>query len=241
MVLRGFHSATRDPAVIRRWWSRDPYANIGAPPPDGVFLVDCDYYRNEDLDDELRDLGIEWTPTLAAETPGGGLHRYYRHPPDFVIPNATNVCEVRGFDTRATGSGYGVLPPSRIDGVPYRWRGEPNLDRVVMAPNSLLCLFTLDPNRFPTERRSGRRLTAPKLRPAGWSDPAKVIFGVEEGERNARIFAACCLLRGMGADDVTLTRFAVAAAERALPSLPRSEALAIARSAARYPIGSPSD
>ncbi len=75
--------ATSDLATVAEWWRVNPHANIG------VLLGKCDMVAI-DVDTEVMDLwrelvaemkeehGVDLEATWVAETPGGGLHVFYR-------------------------------------------------------------------------------------------------------------------------------------------------------------------
>ena len=73
LVRGGVHAATRDRATIERWWHTRPQADvaIACGAPSGVAVVDIDALSQVP---ELLDL-----QTLAASTPSGGRHLYFRH------------------------------------------------------------------------------------------------------------------------------------------------------------------
>lgn len=106
-------------------WFLHTNNNIGAlMEPSGLFLVDVDRYKDTFKSDDI-------IPTLAvsthlrAESPRGGLHFYYKAEPN--TPLADTQGAIPGVDTKYLG--YVLLPPSKIDGKPYRWieQGEPGI------------------------------------------------------------------------------------------------------------------
>jgi Bifunctional DNA primase/polymerase, N-terminal len=46
-IARGFHDASKDPEVIRHWWTRWPNALIGIPTGEKFVVVDCDLQHPE--------------------------------------------------------------------------------------------------------------------------------------------------------------------------------------------------
>lgn len=76
LVPHGYHDATTDPAVIRRWWSACPEANVGvALGPAGLLVVDCD--SDEALAEAL-ERGLPRTVIRHSRAPAF----VYRRPPD---------------------------------------------------------------------------------------------------------------------------------------------------------------
>lgn len=109
---KGFYDASTDPAMIRRWWSRIPTANIAMPTGSPGFDV---------LDVDVRADGSGWAAFHQARragltdgwlrvisTPSGGVHLHY---PGTEQRNGT----LRGMhlDFRGQG-GYVLLPPSEL-------------------------------------------------------------------------------------------------------------------------------
>ncbi|WP_245557905.1 bifunctional DNA primase/polymerase [Nocardia thailandica] len=120
MTRHGFKDATTDPAVIRRWWSAAPGANIGLPTGHAFDVIDVDPAG-----------WPAWREMVAADalppvhglvcTSRAGLHAY-------VEPTGGgNLAGVRlGIDYRGRG-GYVVAPPSVRPGVgTWFWRSKPS-------------------------------------------------------------------------------------------------------------------
>jgi hypothetical protein len=81
LTPNGFHDATSDEAQIREWWSRSPDALIGVRTgaTSGFFVLDLDVKDGANGIDELRRLEEahgQLPPTVHAQTPSGGHHRY---------------------------------------------------------------------------------------------------------------------------------------------------------------------
>ena len=106
LVPHGVRDATDDVATVRRWFSREPSANLGLA-CDGLLVVDCDP-------------GNTWPGfgRLTAEnacpmqsTPRGGVHFVFRRPEGKAWGNSQNRVSAK-IDTRTDG-GYIVADPSR--------------------------------------------------------------------------------------------------------------------------------
>jgi hypothetical protein len=107
----GFHLATTDQDQIRAWWTKWPYADVGAAVPDGVAILDFDcakgkngraaYQRLENVDPETIEAPM-------ATTPSGGLH-VWTSTNGRRLKQATGY-EAQGIDVRLGGRGYVVLP-----------------------------------------------------------------------------------------------------------------------------------
>ncbi|MEW5765889.1 MAG: bifunctional DNA primase/polymerase [Acidobacteriota bacterium] len=115
-------NATTSEGTIRSWWRRWPEANIGLVTGEtsGLVVLDVDPRHGGDaaLEALQREFG-ELPPTLRAQTGGGGLHLFFRHP-GVRVPNSAGAMG-SGLDIRGDG-GYIVAPPSRhASGGRYAW------------------------------------------------------------------------------------------------------------------------
>jgi hypothetical protein len=121
MIGGGFHSASNDPEVIEKWWTRCPTASIGAPVPRSLAVVDVDVAHDglktlAGLQDAYDPLPI----TLTSITGSGGAHHFFRHPGGELRQTAGLLGP--GLDTRIPGKGYIILPPSpHPAGRCYEW------------------------------------------------------------------------------------------------------------------------
>jgi hypothetical protein len=124
---RGYKDATTDPATIRRWWTRNPRANIGlACGASSLVVIDLDVKGDRDGVDTLRRLLAAEGPgesrnrsfrktvgrTVASRTPSGGWHLFFRQPAGARIRSSAGKLGP-GVDVRGQG-GYIVLPPSVV-------------------------------------------------------------------------------------------------------------------------------
>lgn len=110
---KGLDQASTAPALIVRWWTRWPAANVGLVPggfPDGTHLIICDIDNDEE---RATAQGWNLVPAHRVRT-GNGEHWYYR-----------STAPVRhgkhdGVLVRSAGQGYVVAPPSiHYSGVTY--------------------------------------------------------------------------------------------------------------------------
>ena len=129
----GLRTASTDPAVIRQWWDRWPWANVAIQTgtQSGLAVVDLDPlhggYRTLA---QLKAAGIipaDTLVTLTAHTGGGGRHLYYHYPQQATIPNRTGRLasgDTPGIDLRGQG-GYIIAPPStHHSGRRYHWDSQ---------------------------------------------------------------------------------------------------------------------
>lgn len=114
--------ATKDEATVMRWWQAEPLANIGMVPGNcGLFVIDVDEESMmawRELVAEMRDAhGVDLEDTVIDETPGGGLHVFYRTNGSAVSSGKIkNLLEIKGV------GGNIVLPPSvHPQGGTYGW------------------------------------------------------------------------------------------------------------------------
>jgi hypothetical protein len=97
MIGNGFKGGSVDPTQIRSWWTKWPTANIGSTPPKGHVIVDID-----------GETDVEFPPTRT-HISAKGSHLLYRDP-EGKVPQGNRVWP--NVDTRVSGKGYVVLPPS---------------------------------------------------------------------------------------------------------------------------------
>jgi hypothetical protein len=122
-------AATTDPAQIDAWWTEYPNANIGWVPGRCAFVIvdlDCkpgkpngrDALAAIEVEHEL----IPRTCTLI--TPSGGEHRIFNGALPSSAGRIAPGVDIRGGvwkDGEFVSAGYGLLPPSVVDGKPYVW------------------------------------------------------------------------------------------------------------------------
>ncbi len=110
----GYKDASFDEAQVRKWWTDDPEANIGACPGDDYVIIDLDIKPGKDGLKELSDyigmssddlLGLTYT----VRTQSGGFHLYF----EADAPFATGAALLPCVDVRAVG-GYVLAPGSTI-------------------------------------------------------------------------------------------------------------------------------
>ena len=114
----GFKEATTSPEQIRAWWKDHPERNIGIATGliSRLLVVDVDVKNGAKGRESLATIP-DMTPTLAAATPSGGLHLYYRSP-NYPLRSRNGL--LPGIDIKADG-GYVVAPGSSLNGNTYEW------------------------------------------------------------------------------------------------------------------------
>jgi len=128
IARHGVHDATTDQRIIRDWWDRWPWANIGIATGarSGLVVIDVDPRSGgDDSLAQLESLVGSLPATLTARTGGGGVHLLYAHPGGEIRNTAGRLPGIAdplpGIDLRGDG-GYIVAPPSRHrSGTAYAW------------------------------------------------------------------------------------------------------------------------
>lgn len=103
IIKDGFKGGSANPEIIRGWWQKYPQAIIGGMPPAGMVVID--------IDGEL-DEGLTFPETETHES-GKGIHLVYVN--NLSKPLEQTQTQGRywtNVDTRVSGKGYIVLPPS---------------------------------------------------------------------------------------------------------------------------------
>lgn len=150
LTLHGHLEATTDTDQIRAWWVRWPDALVATPTGQrtGLWVFDVDgELGRKSLCALLARLGLEQPADLTsvmAETPGGGLHLYFRHRAG-ERPRTRAGDIAPGLDTRGDG-GYIIAPGNRLpDGRQYRLIGAARqLSEARPAPRELVYLATFN-------------------------------------------------------------------------------------------------
>ncbi|MDB5442319.1 MAG: Bifunctional primase/polymerase [Phenylobacterium sp.] len=113
----GHRGATSDMAQLRAWASENPSYNVGLDPHSiGQCVVDIDgaegeqNWLNLEIDHELV------PPTTVVLTPRGGRHLYFRG----LLPTTAGKLAPK-IDTRGSGTGYVLIPPSVTADGTYRY------------------------------------------------------------------------------------------------------------------------
>jgi hypothetical protein len=137
-ILKWSRAASADPAVIRRWWTTWPAANVGVlcGQESGIFDLECEEEGIADLA-ALQEANGPLPRTPQALSGNGGLHHIFRWPGDGRIVSTGQKVEKRAIDTLGRGGQF-VAPPSCNKGGPYRWVGSPFDVQPAEAPEWLL-------------------------------------------------------------------------------------------------------
>lgn len=229
LTSHGFHDATTDPAQIAAWWSENPDANIGLPTA-GLLVVDIDGADNPWPEDPV--LAEDLARGPASHTPRGGRHHFFRQPADRTWKNSAGRIAPK-VDTRANG-GYVVVPPSMVDGTPYRWADGRELDAGpdgLPDPSGRLAAL-LDSlggdGATPAGAPAGAHTASQGVDLVGGGNP------IPSGQRDDTLTRLAGAMRrhGMGRDEI-LAAITQTNRTRCQPPLPQRQVEKIARSIAR--------
>ena len=134
-LQHGLKDATIDAAMLTRWWTRWPLANIGLATGAVSGLVVLDVDPDKGGRDSLYNLEQSYQPlpeTPLSLTGGGGDHYAFGHP-GRPVPNSVSTLGA-GLDIRGDG-GYIIAPPSlHKSGKQYTWDVAHEPDETALAP-----------------------------------------------------------------------------------------------------------
>lgn len=188
----------------------------------GLLVIDADRHGGADGCATMRsweqDRGrLPLTTTVL--TPHDGVHLWYRV--DGVTGLGDAVCPERGVDIRC--GGLALVPPSEIDGAPYRYADgrSPEEVGIADADGSVIALVAM---LMAKARRKASRPGTPVV--------------VTAGGRNDATFRYACHVREMGGNETDVCIAATLFNQLfCRPQLPGSEVVRTAASACRYPRG----
>jgi hypothetical protein len=233
LTPRGVKNATTDKATIRRWFAKEPHANLAWAMGGNLRLIGVDVDPRSGGDASLCDLveahGDDWLETFTVRTGSLGTHFIFRLP-EGVESHRAKLAP--GIDLKAEG-GYLVAPPS-VHASGRKYEVEKNV-YIAEAPQWLVHELTRaddEPARVTVNFQAYRD------RKASGGGPVIV-----EGERNERLFRVGCALWGKGEVESRgdlLQELLRVNSERVSPPLESNEVYKIVDSiAGRYPLGVP--
>jgi len=245
-VAGGFHAASAEADLVRRWWTAIPNANIGMPTgaASGLIVVDVDVHGAVDgyaALERARREGLVDGWVAAVETPSGGLHLYFPAREDAHQRSWQSARAA--IDFRGDG-GYIILPPS-VRTIDVEARRYTTLQ---LAHGSG---HPLDAQRLrdfldPPRRSAGPRDAASEMAPADLTRLASWVSRLQEGERNHGVFWAACKMAeknvptGEALDALTAAGASAGLSEREVTTTVRSAYRAVqGPSPQRLPVGAP--
>lgn len=119
LVPTGHKNATIDADTIHAWWEAYPDANIGVRVgiESGLLIFDIDNKNGKNGGLSLTNLQLEigaLPDTYTEVTPTGGIHLYYKFPPElYDKPRRNELGRNSGIDVKSRG--YVVAAPSVLD------------------------------------------------------------------------------------------------------------------------------
>jgi len=217
----GVKDATRDPAVIRRWWSEWFDANIGIAVgvKSGIIVIDVDprnggvnsFKAAESAHGSLRD-------TTTSRTGGGGRHFIFQHPGFAVRKNALGP----GIDILSDGQCVIVPPSVHSSGRIYSWR--PGYD-----------LEAKPPKRLPQPYRELLRLPIKVDRISEPNESVGSANVVTAGRRNATLVRIGGRLRRSDLSEAAIRAALQIENQSFQPPLEEAEVERIVKTLFRYP------
>lgn len=187
----GFHDASTDPELIKRWWEYKPNALIGVPVPPGCIVIDIDPRSGgsrESLETWVGVLPVTLT-TWSGRNDGGQHLWFYRPGGDLTGRKLKKM----GIDIRDGGRHYVIAPPSLHPdtGQPYRWENwDGPIAWMPWRLHELLRPPPAETQRFDQLSESG-----------DFSGLLNKVAAQLEGGRNEYLFWAACRLAEKGALD----------------------------------------
>jgi hypothetical protein len=152
LTANGHHDASNDMAQLRTWAEAHPDANVGLDPESmGLGVVDIDGEAGEQAWSTWQVEHGLIPETYGVRTPHG-RHQYFRG----VLPTTSGKLAPH-VDTRGSGSGYVLIPPSVTPDGAYAHLGQFPL---VDAPSFLLASLET-PKHVPAKAPAGLELDTP--------------------------------------------------------------------------------
>ncbi len=197
VTYRGLKDATTDTSLVKSWWQRYPWANVGVVTGEasGIIVLDVDSYKGgmESLSGLWLGQPTENIPQ--ALTGGGGRHLFFRHPS--AGRKVGNRCEfMPGLDIRGDG-GYIVAPPSNhASGRSYEWNSFSMPSREELAdPKALLTILdSVDKEKAAGHSQTSQYSDTPGTvrHPDRYAEAAieracRAISSASQGQRNATL------------------------------------------------------
>jgi len=224
LTSHGHLEATTDREQIEAWWARYPNANIGMS-TEGLLVIDVDGADNPWPGDPALEQDLARAPVSL--TPNGGRHYIFRQPEGKAWKNTVGVIAPKA-DTRANG-GYILLPPSIVDGKPYRWARAATLATAAD-------LFEPPGQPAAVLDAPGGNGTGPSAHGATQgADPVQDGNTIPAGQRNATLARLAGTIRRVGmSQEEILAALGRANQDRCRPPLSLREVERIATSISRY-------
>lgn len=172
--------------------------------PDGYIVIDLDFYKNDNLLEELKSLNLDFENALIQTTARGGKHYCFKT--NAIMRQGSNINNIIGFDTRvankgyiATGNGYTAYKDD------FFTSEQPELSKEVIKLLSISNSRVIDNNSIsnadiPCTNQDDTPYTKEQIR--------EIIFSLPEhiGSDNSSWFTVCAgLKRQIIASDMGLS------------------------------------
>lgn len=194
LAPNGLYNATTDIELVSRWWTSNPAANLAVPTgQDTVDVLDVDQKPDGagwPAFNRCKAAGLLPEPLMVVSTPSGGIHAYYAG-----TDQACGALKRWFIDFKSQG-GYVVVPPSVVDGVPYRLISERPHARHQLNWSAVKSF--LDPPK-PVQATPKRASVG-----TGIDHLAVYLAGKRRPGRNAALFWAACRAVENGASEAEL-------------------------------------
>ena len=187
LAPHGLKEATRDHAVIRDWWRREPQANIALRTGEGIFVLDLD---NEAAVSWFTNAcGRHGAPKTLTVKTSRGFHVFFARTAE--VPNSAGRL-APGADIRGEG-GYAVAVPSvHPSGTIYTIaRDLPIAD----APRWLVDAAM--PDERPAQAPAPMTFRSDTMKLRGMAGILSLVANAREGERNDLLFWGSCRVAEM--------------------------------------------
>jgi hypothetical protein len=209
LTLHGVDDATTDQAVIRRWWSLRPNANIAvATGHPAIDVLDVDVRppgNGYTALERLRIAGLLEGATAMVRIPSGGLHLHYPG------TDQRSGRLRRVFLDFKAARGYVLLPPSTVEGRSYRYLDQ-RADGHPLDWSAVVALLEPKPVPPPRRRKAGDRTARNLVRYL-----PRWVGQQAEGNRNDALFWAACTALEAGCGDDALGQLVAAAIQTGRP------------------------
>ena len=190
-TAHGYKDASRDPAIIKRWWQdANPNIGIATGQGSGFFALDIDGDDGEDALTELQKKHGALPETIEVLT-GRGRHLYFKTNGAALEHGAGKLGQ--GLDVKADG-GYVVAPGSyhKLTGRTYYWEVDhhPDLVEIADPPRWLVESLTKPPaeQRQPIVHQLDPTKYALKALEDEYQKVANAPIGTQEATLNTAAF-----------------------------------------------------
>ncbi len=159
--------ASKDEAVVSRWFRQNPNSNVGIAtgPKSNCFVFDVDVAKGgRDSFETLLNRHGQFPDTWQQTTGSGGFHLFFRYP-NFQVPNATDL--FTGIDIRGVGGQVCAPPSIHPNGQRYMWDGAREIEETPLAEAPIWLLDLLHTRNENRQPKNGEKLSVAEQIPIG--------------------------------------------------------------------------